>query len=390
MICLIPNIGSTSFKYRLVDMQENERVLAEGRMERIGQPGGACASHAAAIEKCLAEIAGPGKAIASLNEVDAVGFKVVHAGPMNATQIIDDAFLAAMEEFSFFAAAHNPHYIAAIRAFRRVLPGTPLVAVIETAPYRQMEEFATTYAVPYAWREQHGIRRYGFHGASHRSASQRVRELMPGGSVRHISCHLGGSSSVAAFADGVAVDSSFGTSPQSGLPQSNRVGDIDAFAVLYMMKKLDLDPDRMAAVLCSQSGLAGIGGGSGDIRDLEQEAQRGDKRARLALDVFVRAIRHYLGAFMVSLGGVDAISFSGGIGENSAAIRSAALRGLAAFGIELDEEKNGALRGEGTISSDGSRVRVMVIPANEEAVIARETAAAVERARALAGIGATA
>jgi acetate kinase len=258
--------------------------------------------------------------------------------------------------------------------------------VIETAPYRQMEESATTYAVPYAWREQHGIRRYGFHGASHRSASLRVRELMLGGGARHISFHLGGSSSVAAFADGVAVDTSFGTTPQSGLPQSNRVGDIDAFAVLYMMKKLNLTPDQMAAVLCSQSGLAGIGGGTGDIRDLEQEAQRGDKRARLALDVFVRAIRHYLGAFMVSLGSVDAISFSGGIGENSAAIRSAVLRDLATFGIALDEEKNCALRGEGTISSEDSLVRVMVIPANEEAVIARETVAAVERARAQAAL----
>lgn len=390
MICLIPNIGSTSFKYRLVDIEENERVLVQGRIERIGLPGGQCADQATAIQRCIAEIAGPGKAIANLSEVEAVGFKVVHAGPMNATQIIDDEFLAAMEEFSFFAAAHNPHYIAAIRTFRRELPGKPLVAVIETAPYRQMEEFATTYAVPYAWREQHGIRRYGFHGASHRSASQRARELMPGGSARHISCHLGGSLSLAAFADGVAVDTSFGTSPQSGLPQSNRVGDIDAFAVLYMMKKLGLSPDEMASVLCSQSGLAGVGGGSGDIRDLEQEAQRGVKRARLALDVFVRAIRHYLGAFMVSLGGVDAISFSGGIGENSAAIRGAVLRDLAAFGIALDEEKNRALRGEGTISTEDSRVCVMVIPANEEAIIARETVAAVERARASAAIAAMA
>jgi acetate kinase len=390
MICLVPNIGSTSFKYRLVDMQESERVLAQARMERIGRPGGECADYAAAIKRCIAEIAGPGKAIANLNQLEAVGFKVVHAGPMNATQIIDDEFMAAMEEFSFFAAAHNPEYIAAIRAFRKVLPGTPLVAVIETAPYRQMDESTTTYGVPYAWREQHGIRRYGFHGASHRSANQRVRELIPGFRGRHISCHLGGSSSLAAFADGVAVDTSFGTSPQSGLPQSNRVGDIDAFAVLYMMKKLNLDPDQMAAVLCSQSGLAGIGGGSGDIRELEDEVQRGDKRAQLALDVFVRAIRHYLGAFMVSLGGVDAISFSGGIGENSAAIRSAASRGLAGFGIALDEETNCVLRGEGTISTEDSRVRVMVIPANEEAIIARETVAAVERVRASAAVGANA
>ena len=384
MICLIPNLGSTSFKYRLVKMQERETVLAQGRVERIGQPGEACADHAAAIRRCLAEIAGPGKAVASLKEIGAVGFKVVHAGPKNATQIIDDEFLAAMEEFSFLAAAHNPPYLAAIRAFRQELPGTPLVAVIETAPYRQMEDSATTYAAPYAWRERYGIRRYGFHGASHRSASERVMELMPGGRIRHISCHLGGSSSLAAFAGGIAVDTSFGTTPQSGLPQNNRVGDIDAFAVLYMMKKLSLDPDQMAAVLCGQSGLAGIGGGTGDVRDLEEEAQRGNERARLALDVFVRSIRHYLGAFMVALGGVDAISFSGGIGENSAAIRSAVLRDLAGFGIDLDEAKNRAQVGEGTVSTGNSRVRVMVIPANEETILARETVAAVKRARAIA------
>jgi len=390
MICLIPNIGSTSFKYRLVDILDNERVLAHGRVERIGQPGGQCADCTAAIEETLVEIAGKEKAIASLDRIEAVGFKVVHAGPMNATQIIDDAFLAAMGEYSFFAAAHNPAYIAAIKAFRRVLPGIPLVAVIETAPYRLLKEPATTYAVPYAWREEYGIRRYGFHGASHRSANQSVTELMHSGGVRHISCHLGGSSSVAAFADGVAVDTSFGTSPQSGLPQSNRVGDIDAFAVLYMMKKLNLDPDRMAAILSRESGLAGICGGNGDIRDIEDDAQRGDNRAQLALDVFVRAIRHYLGAFMVSLGGVDAISFSGGIGENSATVRSAALRDMTAFGIELDEVSNCALRGEGTISTEASRVRVMVIPANEEAIIARETVAAVLRARAAVAIGARA
>jgi acetate kinase len=346
-------------------------------VERIGQPGSGCADYPAAIRECISEIAGPGKPLGSLKEIDAVGFKAVHAGPMNAPQLIDDGFLAAMEEFSFLAPAHNPPYIAAIKAFRQELPGVPLIAVMEPFPYRLMDEAATTYAVPWEWRSKYGVRRYGFHGASHRSASERTQALMGRKDLRHISCHLGGSSSVAAFKDGVAVDTSFGASPQSGLPQNNRVGDIDVFAVLHMMKKLDLDADQMAALLGTKSGLAGISGTSGDVRDLSEAAAKGDKRAQLALDVFVRAIRHYIGAFLVELGGVDAITFSGGIGENSAEIRSAVLRGLAGFGIELDEARNVALAREGSISKHGAPTRVMVVPANEEIVVARETAALV-------------
>jgi acetate kinase len=381
MKCLIPNIGSTSFKYRVLDMP-GERVLAEGRIERIGQPGSDCPDYPSAIRKCIAAISGPGKALASLAEVGAVGFKVVHAGPLNESQLIDDAFLAAMEEFAFIAPAHNPPYIAAIQAFRKELPGVPLVAVIETGPYRQMDEAATTYAVPYEWRQEFGIRRYGFHGASHRSASERTQALLGRKDLRHISCHLGGSSSLAAFRNGVAIDTSFGTSPQSGLPQNNRVGDIDVFAVLYMMKKLGLDPDQMAALLGSRSGLAGISGTSGDLRDLNQAAAAGSRRSQIALEVFTRAIRHYLGAFMLELGGVDAITFSGGIGENSADIRAVVLKDLSAFGVELDAERNRTIKGEGAISTAGSLVKVLVVPANEETIVARDTMAVVESARA--------
>ncbi|MGA2633475.1 MAG: acetate/propionate family kinase [Terracidiphilus sp.] len=381
MKCLIPNIGSTSFKYRVLQMPE-EVVLAEGRVERIGQPGGECSDFPAAIGKCLAAIAGPGKALKNLSEIDAVGFKVVHAGSLSEPQLIGDELLAAMEEFTFLAPAHNPAYIAAIRAFRQELPGVPLVAVIETGPYRFMEEAATTYAVPYEWRRDFGIRRYGFHGASHRAASERALALMGRSKLRHISCHLGGSSSVAAFRDGLPVGTSMGASPQSGLPQNNRVGDIDAFAVLHMMKRLQVGPDEMAAILGSRSGLAGISGGSGDLRDLNAAAATGDQRARLALDVYVRAIRHYLGALMLELGGIDVITFSGGIGENSAEIRGAVLKGLSGFGMELDESRNRTIKGEGVISSDGSAVKVLVVPANEELIIARETAAVVSRSQA--------
>ncbi len=380
MKCLIPNIGSTSFKYRVLDMP-GEAVLVEGRVERIGQPGGECPDYPSAIRKCIAAIAGEGKALKSLAEVGAVGFKVVHAGPLSESQLIGDQLLAAMEEFSFLAPAHNPPYIAAIQAFRKELPSVPLVAVIETGPYRLMDEAATTYAVPYEWRQQFGIRRYGFHGASHRSASERTQVLLGRNDLRHISCHLGGSSSVAAFRNGTAIDTSFGTSPQSGLPQNNRVGDMDVFAVLHMMKKLGLDPDQMALILGSRSGLAGISGASGDLRDLSQAAAAGDRRSRLALDVFVRAIRHYVGAFMLSLGGIDAITFSGGIGENSAEIRAAVVKDLSGFGVELDEDRNRSIKGEGAISTGNSAVKVLVVPANEEAIVARETAAVVSRAR---------
>jgi len=381
MKCLIPNIGSTSFKYRVLDMPA-ETVLAEGRVERIGQPGGECPDYQSAIAKCLAAIAGEGKALGSIAEIGAVGFKAVHTGPLNAPQIIGDDLLDAMEEFSFFAPAHNPPYIVAIKAFRKELPGVPLVAVIETSPYRFMDEAATTYAVPYEWRDKYGIRRYGFHGASHRAANEHTSKLLGRKNLRHISCHLGGSSSVATFRDGVAIDTSFGTSPQSGLPQNNRVGDIDSFAVLQMMKKLNVGPDEMARILGSQSGLAGISGTCGDMRDLDQAAASGSKRARLALDVFVRAIRHYVGAFMLEMGGVDAITFSGGIGEHSWETRAAVLKGLSAFGIELDEKKNRVATGLGAISTETSPVKILIVPANEELIVARETVKVVGEAQA--------
>jgi len=372
MKVLIPNIGSTSFKFRVLDMPA-EILLAEGRVERIGQPGSDCPDYPAAIAKCLAEIAGPGKPLASIAEIDAVGFKAVHAGPFNKPQIIDEKFLAAMEEFRFMAPAHNPPYVAAMRAFGELLPGVPLVAVIETGPYRFMNDAATTYAVPFEWRTAYGIRRYGFHGASHRAASERALEIMGRDEVRHISCHLGGSSSVAAFVNGVAVDTSFGTSPQSGLPQNNRVGDVDVFGVLHMMKKLSVGPDEMARRLGSESGLAGISGKSGDVRDLEEAAAAGDMRSKLALDVFVRSIRHYLGAFLLEMGGVDILTFSGGIGENATAIRAGVLKNLENFGVLVDAERNQNLRSAGSISKADSKVAVHIVPANEEIIVARET-----------------
>jgi acetate kinase len=372
MSILIANIGSTSFKYRLFDADATT-VLADGRVERIGQPGSACPDYDTAIQGAVDDLTRPGGPLARLTDLRAIGFKAVHAGPVTGATLVDDQVLAAMESVAFLAPAHNPPYVAAMRSFRRVLPGTPLVALFETAFFAGMPESATTYAVPFEWREALGVRRYGFHGASHRAASERAQALM-GRPVRHISCHLGGSSSVTAIRHGVAVETSFGLSPQSGLPQNNRVGDLDAFGVLYVMKARGLDPDAMAQVLGSQSGLAGVSGLSGDVRDLEEAAAGGHARARLALDVFVHAVRHHLGACLVALGGLDVLTFSGGIGEKGASIRAAVCEGLDDLGLALDPALNAAARGEARISSASSAAAIFIVPADEERIVARATA----------------
>src|SRR5512135_1320181 len=226
MRILIANIGSTSFKYRLVG-PNREAPFAQGRIERIGQPGGDCPDYEAAIRRCLAEIVGEGRALTSLAELTAVGFKAVHAGPLGGARLVDEEVLRAMEEYAFCAPAHNPPYVAAMRAFQQAAPNVPAVALFETAFFERLPDAVTTYAVPYEWRDRWHVRRYGFHGASHRYASERAQALRPKAGLRHLSCHLGGSSSVAAIKDGVAANISFGMSPQAGLPQNNRAGDLD-------------------------------------------------------------------------------------------------------------------------------------------------------------------
>jgi acetate kinase len=365
MNVLVANIGSTSFKYQVFDTV-NGTVLSKGCVERIGQPGGACPDYDTAIRQCLNDLQA---------ELHAVGFKAVHAGPLSGARLVDEEVLRAMEEFAFFAPAHNPPYIAAMKGFKKALPELPLVALFETAFFDAMPEAATLYAVPYSWKQDLGVRRYGFHGASHRAASENAQKVVNKRDLRHISCHLGGSSSLAAIRGGVAIDTSFGMSPQSGLPQNNRTGDLDAFAVLFVMKELGLSIDQMAEVLSSKSGLAGISGTSGDVRDLNDAIAAGSQPARLALDVYVRAIRRYLGAFLVELGGLDVLTFSGGIGENSAEVRAAVCAGLSEFGIELDQQANRAARGECRISAETSRVAILLVPADEERIVARATAA---------------
>ena len=360
MKILVANIGSTSFKYRLFTTDAMS-VVAQGKVERIGQPDSGCPDYDSAIRRCLDDLGG---------DLDCVAFKAVFAGPLSGARLVDDELLAAMEDFTFFAPAHNPPYIAAMRAFGKALPKTPLVALLETAFFTPMDDAAITYSVPFEWKEQYGIRRYGFHGASHRAASERARQLLGKDGIRHISCHLGGSSSMAAIRNGVAIDTSFGMSPQSGLPHNNRTGDLDVFAVLYMMKKKSLSIDEMARILGSQSGLAGVSGTSGDVRDIDAGCAKGDARCRLALDVMIRAVRNYIGSFFVSLGGLDVLTFTGGIGENGADIRERICSGLDILGIQLNGNRNRAATGEALLSTPNSKVQVWMFPADEERIVA--------------------
>jgi len=373
MKILVPNIGSTSFKYRLIDMA-NETALAEGKIERIGQAGGDCPDYPTAIGRCLDALVGTGKPLASLSGLAAVGYKAVHARGLTGAVLVTPEVLAAMEEYAFLLPAHNPPYVAAMRAFAAAAPQVPAVALFETAFFTDMPEAAYTYAVPWAWREEEGVRRFGFHGASHRWASDEARRLFGRSDIRHISCHLGGSSSVAAVRNGRAVDTSFGMTPQSGIPQNNRVGDIDVFAVLYLMKKHALGPDDMARKLAKESGLAGVSGVSGDVRDLETAADAGNRRALVALESYVYAVRRHIGAFLLELGGTDVITFSGGIGEHSARIRAQVLRGLENFGILVDERRNREAGKGAEISADISKTKIWVVDTNEEIVVARAAA----------------
>ncbi len=386
MKILVANLGSTSFKYRLLDMSD-ERQLARGGTERIGaaesrsfvEMGGtryeeqiAVADHAVAVRRCLDQLTNPQRGcLAHAGEVAAIGFKAVHGGPFSGVQRVTPEVLAAMESMNAVAPAHNPPYVAAMRLLAERLPEIPLVAAFETGFHRTISEAQRTYAIPYEWTEKFAVRRWGFHGASHAYIAARTRQLLDRPGLRIVSCHLGGSSSLCAIRDGQSQATSLGMSPQSGLPHNNRVGDFDPFALPVLMRETGLSLEQVLDRLANQGGLLGISGTSGDVRDLEHAAAAGDARARLALDVFVAAIRHYLGAYLVELGGADAVVFTGGIGENSATVRSAVCRGLGPLGIELDEARNAAARGEATLHGPASRVELWIMPTNEELIVAR-------------------
>jgi acetate kinase len=368
MNILVPNLGSTSLKYQLLEFP-SESVLAKGRLERIGQPGGDATDYRQAIERTL-DLPHP---------VDAVGFKAVHAGPRyRGTFRVDEGLLAALEEYEPAAPLHNGIYLAAMRTFRELRPKLPLVAVVEPGFHRTLPGYASEYGVPREWVERYGVRKYGFHGASHRYVSEHVPRMLGAAArdLRLVSCHLGGSSSMCAILGGKSVDVTMGFSPQSGLENATRHGDLDVFAVLYLMDRLGYSTARMRTELLSGGGLAGLSGiAGGDVRDLQAAAQNGDTDAGLALNVFAYQVRKAIGAYAAAMAGIDAVAFTGGIGENSAALRALCCEGLEFLGIRLDAAANVSGENDRLVSSAGSRVKVVVLQTNEELIVGRETAA---------------
>jgi acetate kinase len=375
----------------------DERVLARGGVERIGSGRARCyvqagpareeaelaaPDHAAAVRLCLQQLSDPKlKCLHDPSELAAIGFKAVHAQGLTGVQRVDAWVLAAMEAYADVAPAHNPPYVKAMRLLAQQLPQIPLVAAFETAFHETIPPAQRLYAVPREWAEQHGIKRWGFHGASHRYIAERTAQLMENPEARIISCHLGGSSSLCAIRAGKSVANSLGMSPQSGLPHNNRVGDFDPFALPVLMRTTGKTLPQLLDDLANRSGLEGLSGVGNDLRDIEQAAAAGDGRARQALDVFVAAVRHYLGAYLLLLGGAEAVVFTGGIGEHSAAMREVVCADLDWFGIVLDPPVNRTAEGEARIDALGSRVQLWIMPTNEELIVARQTKALLEAAR---------
>ncbi len=352
MIILVANLGSTSFKYKLFDMSQDERVLAVGAADRIGQGNSAwsvgageasrdgttdLADHAAAIELHLAQLIDLG-VIDKIDDVQAIGFKAVHGGPISEPTVVDDRLLATMQQFVPLAPAHNPPYIAAMKSFKAKLPGVPQVAAFETGFHQTIPAYRRTYGIPYEWTTDLGIQRYGFHGASHGYIASRMAKLAPG-CQKIINLHLGGSCSICAIDGGDSVANSFGVTAQSGVFHNNRVGDFDAFAVLALEAE-GVSRDEVYRRLGKEGGLLGISGVSPDIREVEEAAANGNARAKLAVDAFVDVCRQYVGAYLTVLSGADAITFTGGIGQHGHAIRAAICADLDFAGIEIDRHKN--------------------------------------------------
>lgn len=360
MIILIANLGSTSFKYKVLDSDQNYRELARGAYERIGQ--GEFKSHAEVIDAILKNLP---------KSPDAIGFKAVHGGHISGAVRVTEDVIHTMQQFADVAPAHNPAYITAMKAFAEKLPDVPQVAAFETAFHQTAPLARQVYAIPWEWTNDLGIRRYGFHGASHRYIATRMAELAPN-AKKIISCHLGGSCSITAIEDGKSIANSMGLTPQTGVFHNNRVGDFDTFALLKL-SKLGLSISDILSKLSKESGLLGISGVSNDMRDVEKAADSGNERANLAVDAFVESIRHYIGAYLVALGGCDALVFTGGIGENAVQIRKRICANLDFAGIVLDESKNEARGKESRINATNSRTQIWIVPTNEELVVARQT-----------------
>ena len=401
MLILCANVGSTSFKYRIIDVQTSQ-TLVKGVVERIGHspspfthavPGKAAvhgtidaADHNAAIAHSINLMIHPNQgAIRNLNALAGIGFKTVFAKGIWRSALITNQVIKALEAYIPLVPLHNSAYIDSIRAFQELAPNTPLVAVLETWFHQTIPDYAYEFGVPRTWVEKYQVRRYGFHGASHRYIAERVPQILDAPTDgcaqaqkseyrRIVSCHLGGSSSLCAIRDGKSIDTTMGISTQCGLIQSTRSGDFDPFAMLYVMEEEGWNAAEIRRQLINESGLLGISGVSGDVRDIEAAASAGNDYARLALETFYYGVKKYIGAYIAALGGVDVIAFTGGIGEKSPEARRKICDGLQWQGISLDQKKNENHAGEGELSTPDSRAKILVIPANEEIIVARESA----------------
>jgi len=399
MKILVINSGSSSVKYKLIDTA-TDRTMAEGGVEKIGLADGflkykradgskailelGCTDHQGAIKSILGILTDPAEGcIKSYDEIDAVGHRVVHgAEKFTESVLITDEVRDMIRQCYDLAPLHNPANMTGIEAITALMPDVPQVGVFDTAFHQTMPAKAYMYALPYKYYEEDGVRRYGFHGTSHRYVSQRVCEFLGvnPADVRVITCHVGNGGSITAVDHGRSVDTSMGLTPTEGLMMGTRVGDIDPGALTYLMGKHHLGVEDMQRIINKESGMAGVSGISSDMREIEAAVNAGNERARLGLDMYELRIIKYIGAYAAEMGGVDVIVFTGGVGENQAGLRADVCRPLAFMGVELDEAVNARSRGEEVeISTPASRVKVCVIPTDEELMIARDTEAIVSK-----------
>lgn len=392
MKILVLNCGSSSLKYQVIDM-DTRNPIAKGLVERIGLEGSVLTfntvlrkkqvikteikNHTKAIELVLQQLVDPAAgALKELSEIHAIGHRVVHGGEKFAKSvIIDDSVMKALKDCIELAPLHNPPNIAGIKACQKIMPGIPQVAVFDTAFHQSMSPSSYIYGLPYELYEQYGIRKYGFHGTSHKYVSQRASILLkkPVQELKLISCHLGNGASIAAIRGGKSVDTSMGFTPLDGLMMGTRSGTLDPAVVTYIMCRENFSVDQMNDFLNTKCGALGVSGISSDFRDIEVAAEQGNIRAQLALDIFDYDVKKIIGSYAAVMGGVDAVIFTAGVGENSTSMRAAVCKNMECFGIELDLEKNKVRGEEVDVSKTNSRCKVLVIPTNEELMIALDT-----------------
>lgn len=382
------NAGSSSLKFQLFEMPE-EKVITKGIVERIGLADSIFSitvdgekktivtdipDHSVAVNLLLEKLT-ENKIINSLDEIEGIGHRVVHGGEIfTDSAVITDEVLAQIEQLSELAPLHNPANATGIKAFREVLPNVPAVAVFDTAFHQTMPEASYLYSLPYEYYKEYGIRKYGFHGTSHKYVSERAAELLkrPLEQLRLISCHLGNGASITAIEGGKSIDTTMGFTPLEGLTMGTRSGSLDPALIPYLMEKTDSTAEEVIEILNKKSGMLGVSGFSSDLRDIEQEAENGNARAELALSKFSDGIHKYIGSYAAKMNGVDAIIFTAGIGENSAEIRARVLRGLEFMGVYWDQDANNVRGEEKFVNHPYSPVKVIIIPTDEEVMIARD------------------